>query len=46
MSGDSWGEGCFRVGYIGFVLMFVMWVEFVLGFRVLVWLGVVRGYEG
>lgn len=46
MSGDSWGEGCLRVGYIGSVLMLVMWAESALGFSVLVWPGAARGFEG
>lgn len=38
--------GCLRVEYMGSVLMLVMWVESALGFRVLVWPGAARGFEG
>lgn len=31
---------------MGSVLMLVMWVESALGFRVLVWPGAARGFEG
>lgn len=39
MNGEIWGEECLRIGYIGLVLILVMWVESALGFRVLEWPG-------
>lgn len=39
MNGETCGEGCLRIGYIGLVLILVMWVESALGFRVLEWPG-------
>lgn len=39
MDGGSSGEGCLRIGYIGSVLILVMWAEPALGLRVLEWPG-------
>lgn len=39
MNGEIWGEECLRIGYVGLVLILMMWVESALGFRVLEWPG-------